>query len=576
MDSESDDDDDLADNFANLVDEFGSSDDSSSDNSGEGSGTSIAAAECQPEEGEAQPGRQPEPERHEPEEEFVPPAGVMQFAPTHCPWMGIIQEEATSLAGAEGGENGAVAANSEVYWYAATRLYLGGGSARRVLELYGRAADSRSAEQPPPQEGEEVRWAHSVAGQRAFYERLLRHPVAERWPPSPELVAKVAKALVKACSVDPRAEIYEPLLKAAAVTGTARCASGSSSGGSSATVVGAAANEHGHRCFTFGGPVPGEGGEGGTTIGLLAAPSGTISVGGGSETSMALWQSGLLLADFLLTSPAAAEILHAVTQVGQVLELGTGCGTVGIALAAGLASTLEQDGAATAAAGRPIEIVMTDNVQDGLLNCATNCLANGLVVTRVSSTRVGRLEESQRDGAAAAAGAVKCCVELLDWAEVGRAGGNGLPNGLADRPALTLLLGADLVYDPDAAALLATLVRRWLLADPALDPARPAGGGGGGGGSMGQDGQARPRRRREFVLGTEMRNPQTWAGFLAQITGSAPGALMETAAKNGVVVEYEYLAASEKCADGNAIAQVYIVRFVARLPGQLERGTASS
>ena len=169
-----------------------------------------------------------------------------------------------------------------------------------------------------------------------------------------------------------------------------------------------------------------------------------------------------MLADFLLTSELAADILQMLTPGTQMLELGCGCGMVGIAVATALEASAEN---VASVENEPVEIVFTDCHDKALVNCIENCKSNNLEVKR---TRTGLRCGAERVDCAPvrAQNAGRRCVaavEKLDWSEIAvEEGANNetynLPKSLRLRPGLQLLLGADLVYDPVAAKLLVTSV----------------------------------------------------------------------------------------------------------------------
>jgi hypothetical protein len=522
-------------------------------------------------------------------------AVVPPFTPTHCPWLAIVPED-----------------TGESCWAALTGLYLCGGTARRILQLYQQAHQPAAAADG---------WA-TVAAQQQFCQRVLAHPIAARFPPPEEHKQLVARVLVKACSAEHADGLHEPLLAAAAVIGGGERGAAAAAAAAAAAVSGAAgvaavglpaASPAGFRCYTFGAAedaVDWAGGALRATVGLRAAVQGTISLGGGGETSLALWSSGLLLADFLLAAPEAAPLRAAVAAAGQVVELGCGCGTVGIALAAGLRAQREattRGGGGGGAAGRDggqVEVVLTDYLAEALENCAANCVANDLRrTTCYKANGLVRAVDGRSvlpAGESAAQSAAVCTVAQLDFAEVAQTVESGhtwgLPRLLADMPDLTVLVGADLVYDPPTATLLARLVRTWLLADrsllvvPAAAPVAPALSreeeyalAPKGPGSCAPIALAahvvaaglarevqKPRGQREFWLGTEMRNRSTWLTFVRQLchgenSHEGVGHRRAESPEGALVLEHEYLAAST-IEPIEAVAKLHVVRFWAPRP----------
>ena len=138
-----------------------------------------------------------------------------------------------------------------------------------------------------------------------FHDRVLRDPVAVRYPPPPDYTRRVAKALVGACDAE-HVELYEPLLEL--LFGGSAPSRGE--GGEGGALRGAL----GYRTFTFG--------PGATVVALRCTEE---SFGGGAETSTVVWPAGRHLAAYLCAHPA-------LLKGRRVVELGCGCGTVGLAV----------------------------------------------------------------------------------------------------------------------------------------------------------------------------------------------------------------------------------------------------
>lgn len=153
----------------------------------------------------------------------------------------------------------------------------------------------------------------------------------------------------------------------------------------------------------------------------------TDHIGGGTETGGMLWPASLLLAAWLLQPTVAPTLAGA-----RVLELGSGVGMLGLALARAI----------------PVEcITMTDFVTMTLDNLQRN--AQQLDGCELERVRVRQLDWNEPDSARRAELAVGgASPGHLDWSE-------------AASPSVTgfdLTLAADVVYDPSALpALVSTL-----------------------------------------------------------------------------------------------------------------------
>lgn len=256
--------------------------------------------------------------------------------------------------------------------------------------------------------------------------------------------------------------------------------------------------------------------------------------GASAPAPISVRQSHLLSDVPLRVWPAAPALVDAVAAIGRdasraalvrgraVLELGAGTGLVGLAVAAagvGVARVLLTDAAAESVAR------MADAAADnaGVLRG---------VPVRAAELEWAAFAAGRERGAAADFGADGSRRPRVSHLGVDDDGGGSVFNSeLTDAPPL-LVIGSDVVYDPEALPALAGTLR-------ALLRAEGRGGGDGGGGERGplrgacvtEDGcagagdallaaAAVAPRAPAALLATTVRNPRTYAAFLSALAAA--------------------------------------------------------
>lgn len=284
--------------------------------------------------------------------------------------------------------------------------------------------------------------------QAQFYDRVLCDPVVQRYPPPADYMRRLVKALVGACDTE-HVALHEPLLAmlfdtSASLSQSAQSVDEKPDGDAlgSADIAGV-----GYRTYTFGSGVGAEG----TVVALRCS---TESFGGGAETSTVVWPAGRHLANYFCSRPS-------LLKGRRVVELGCGCGTVGLAVAR---------------ACSPNSVLLTDNQPAAILNAQHNIDVNELT----------------SDGPVAVA------VESCDWAEVAA----DMSTTSSSLRLIDTIIAADVTYDPEVCKILAGAIRA-LLIKPENE----------GGGCSSSSGAATPPPLRLCWVAAQERNPATWAAF---------------------------------------------------------------
>ena len=164
-------------------------------------------------------------------------------------------------------------------------------------------------------------------------------------------------------------------------------------------------------------------GGGGGLVTLLSAGSNMLA----GNTGCFAWGAGFSLFEFVLASPPARFAGR------RVIEIGCGCGLVGIALAR---------------RGDVRDATLTDGSDDALRNCRANLALNGVAIAGVEDAAAADTTASPPKGAVAAPSArVRVCV--LDWCDPGAVPRLKEAAGLGVGEGWDVVLGADVTYDPD-------------------------------------------------------------------------------------------------------------------------------
>ena len=199
--------------------------------------------------------------------------------------------------------------------------------------------------------------------QQALYERVLLAPLVVRFAPPTAYTRRLAMALVKECASE-NVELFEPLLELA----WAPCSS-------------TASKQHmGYRVYQFAS----ERCQPDRTAAIFVVLHCADEALAPDDVSIAtsVWPAGRWLAQYLVSRPQ-------LMRGRRVVELGCGCGTVGIAVAKGCG---------------PATMLLTDNQPDAVANARHNLSANGLDEPGAASATISNAEQ-------------------LDWAELGSWGG---------------------------------------------------------------------------------------------------------------------------------------------------------
>ena len=297
---------------------------------------------------------------------------------------------------------------------------------------------------------------HSPGAQAQFYDRVLCDPVVRRYPPPADYTRRLVKALVGACDTG-HVALHEPLLAMLFDNKTSLSSSGFTEMGPAGDTLGSAGSAGvGYRTYTFGSSEVGA--EVGTVVALRCS---TESFGGGAETSTVVWPAGRHLANYFCSRPS-------LLKGRRVVELGCGCGTVGLAVAK---------------ACSPSSVLLTDNQPAAILNAQHNIDVNELT----------------SDGLPAVV------VESCDWAEV--AVDMTTTSSSSSLRLVDTIIAADVTYDPDVCKILAGAIRG-LLTRPENELRESDGCDGCAAAAA-----APPPPLRLCWVAAQERNPVTWAAF---------------------------------------------------------------
>jgi predicted nicotinamide N-methyase len=333
-------------------------------------------------------------------------------------------------------------------WSGLRRLYRAGASPSVVAAVYM---------QHP--------YWQSLATQGELYREVLCEPAVCCFPPPRDYIQRVVRAVIKLFDTE-QVELSEELLALLFAPQNRRI---NPSTTAAPTGYGAEETATGYRLLEFGGC---------RAIALRCSDS---AFGGGSETSTVLWPAGCALAEFLCGCSA-------LLAGRSVVELGCGCGTVGLAIAR---------------LGVARSVTLTDNQPAGLANAQHN-----LEVNEVLSA---------------------ASVELCDWDEVAAAGGGGGGEGAGERQerqqqpleplpllspvlsSLDCIVAADVTYDPAACVALAQTIKVLLRCAVARNAT-----------------EGRESPQPLCLIAAQEREPATWAMFCQQWLPFQPASNLAT------------------------------------------------